>query len=873
MRAALTSFFLALEMVCPPQFRREYGAAMRRDFEAGVRDELRARGRLATLGFACGAYADLLLAALREFTAMLVRDFTFAFRSLRKTPLFAVIVVTTLALAIAANASVFSVLRAVILAPLPYPAAERLVALTGTKDGNSFALSLPDFRDLRARATSFAALAAFSTKSGTLTGRGLPLRLLGVQASPGLFETLGVAPLLGRVFATADGRPGAPRSIVISEALWRGAFGADLNAIGTNLTLDDKSFRVIGVMPGTLRQPNFDDRDLEDESFWVPLDLNSKDPSFSRGAHYFQAVGRLRPRATLENARVEAATIYDRLRVENPVDDKHFGVAVESAYETIVGSARPLLVAIFAAVAGVLLVACANVANLLLSRAASRDREFAIRTAVGASRGRLAMQLLVETFALTAFGGAFGGGLAVLALRAFVASSPAGLPRVSDVSFDGRGALYTLGIVAFCTVVAGVVPAFSLSRRSVGEALKSSGGGGEAARGARVRGLLVVAEVALTLALVVSSGLVVRSFFALTAQPLGFEPAGLTAATVQIPPSAASDAAAVAFISRIGERVRALPGVTDAAWSYSAPFTRRSFELGFDFAGRRAASGDSPASQMNVVSPEYFETMRQAVIAGRTFVRNDFGSLRVAVVNEAFVRRFLGGRHALGAKLMLGVSSDAGPPRATSIAGIVADARTSYATAPLPTIYLPLGTIGTPNMLLSIRARPGTLRTADVGAVFASVDPLAARPKLTPFASYVSDDTAQTRLAVATLGSLAFVALALSLAGIYAVVSYGVARRTHEFGIRMALGARAWDVVRSAIYGAMRLVAAGVLAGIVIAASTTHLLAAQLYDVAPLDPLTFGCVTFALALAALVAALVPASRATRVDPAVALRYE
>ncbi|MBD5604628.1 MAG: FtsX-like permease family protein [Candidatus Eremiobacteraeota bacterium] len=535
---------------------------------------------------------------------------------------------------------------------------------------------------------------------------------------------------------------------------------------------------------------------------------------------------------------------------------------------------RPLVLSIFAAVAGVLFVACANVANLLLSRAASRDREFAIRTAIGASRGRLATQLLVETFVFAAIGGAIGSAIAALCVRAVVASHPAGVPRASDIAFDFPAALYTLAIVALCTVVAGIAPALALSRRGVADALKSAGRGGDATRGARARAVLVIAEVALTLALVVSSGLFLRSFIALTSQPIGFEPAGLTTALVQVPPGASSDGAIRSFLDRVEERVRALPGVESTAWCYSAPFTRRTFGLSFEFANHRAPAGDSPSSQIDVVGPAYFATLRQRVIAGRTFSRNDMTSIRTAVVNEAFVRKFYGDGVALGKGLSLeDLSSDAGPHHVTRIVGVVADARSSYGVPPPPTLYLPLGFLGTPNMMLLIRARPGTLNAANVGAAFSAADPLVARPKLRPYASYLNDDTAQTRLAAITLGALAFVALALSLAGIFAIVSYGVAQRTHEFGIRMALGARAWHVVRSAVGSAMRLVGAGVVLGLVVAACTTRLLADQLYSVAALDPLTFGTVAATVALAAFVAALIPATRATRVDPIVALRYE
>jgi putative ABC transport system permease protein len=871
--AALYAIFRALQLACPPEFRREYGAAMRLDFAQGLRDELHVHGALAALTFAFGAYADLLFTALREIGAMIFRDFTFALRTLRHAPVFAGIVILTLALAIGANATVFSIVRAVVLAPLPYPDSGRLVALLGTKDAAPFSLSLPDFHDLTARSTGFSAVSAFAPRTGTLTGRGEPVWLAGFSATPGLFETLGVRPVLGRTFTLADAHPGAAPAVVISETLWRNAFHSDPRALGATLVLDAKAYRVIGIMPASLRQPDFDGRELEDESFWVPIDPNSTAREYGRGAHYFQAVGRLRPGASLASVRAELAARFARLAAEYPAEDKHFGVDVEPAYDRIVGDVRPLLIAIFAAVAGVLLVACANVANLLLSRAASRDREFAIRSAVGATRGRLVAQLLVETFLFAALGGLLGSGLAAIAVRAFVAAHPAGLPRVDEVRFDAPAASYTAAAVVLCTLIAGIAPALSLSRRGVAEALHWAGRAGDASRGARARGILVVAEVALTLALVVSSGLVLRSFVTLTSQPLGFDPSGVTIASVQVPSDATSDALVRSFLTRVADRVRALPGVDSASWCYSAPFTRRTFDLSFRFADRPAAAGQEPSSQIDVVDEHYFATLGQRVLRGRTLARGDMNAWRAAVVNEAFAREFNGGRAAIGAGLLLGMSDDAGRPVTTVIVGVVADARPSYSVAAVPTIYLPLGSVQTPYVLLLVRSHAGAANASALAAAFTSADSFVARPRVKPYADYLADDTAQTRLAAVSLGSLAFIALVLSLAGIYAVVSYGVAQRTHEFGIRMALGARAWSVIRSAVAGAMRLVAAGVACGLVVSACTTHLLAGQLYGVAPLDPLTFATVSFSLALAAFAAALVPAGRATRVDPVVALRYE
>ncbi len=849
---------------------------MRRDFADGVRDELRVHGRAAVLIFAAGAYADLLLTAAREFTAMFFRDLVYAFRSLRKTPGFSSVIVATLALAIGANATIFSIVRAVVLAPLPYAQSERLVALEGRVQGRPFSLSLPDFYDLRAASHEFAAMAAYSSNAQILAGLGEPRKVSGTIATSDLFATLGTRPELGRFFNDADARSGAAKVVVVSDDFWRTAMHADPQAIGRDVLLSGDAYRVIGVAPPGFQQPLFH-RGFARSQYWLVLPaVVTGSNEYSRGAHYFDGVGRLRDGASVAGAGEELSTIFARLAIAHPADDKRFGVATIGLYDELVGDVRPLLFAAFAAVAGVLLVACANVANLLLSRAATRDRELAVRVAIGASRGRIVAQLLTETFALALAGGILGAAGAALAVRAFVALDPPGIPRIGDVSFDGAAVLYTLAVVAIATFAAGAAPAFALSNRNVAASLKAAGRSGDASAGRRLRGALVISEIALTLALVVAAGLVVRSFVHLTGESLGFDAGGIRAiGQVDLPDRRYGTDAALqaAYFARGLERVRAIPGVSDAAWSCCAPFSDQDFSLDFDIVGRPAPAGESPSALNNLVTSDYFKLFRIPILSGRAFADTDrAGSPKVVIVNEAFAKRYFPGGSPLGARITWGGTP---PPGSTqydrTIVGVAGDVRDSYAKPQLPLIYLPDAQEPYSSETLYVRADSSAALAA--AAAVAGVDPSLPKPPVTLFATYLERDSARARVSALTLGALAIIALGLSIAGIFAVVSYGVAQRTHEFGIRMALGARAANIVRGVVGGAMRTALVGVLLGLVLAGAGTRFLADQLYDTAPLDPLTFGAVTLLIGFTTLAASFVPARRATQVDPVVALRYE
>lgn len=869
--------FRAALGLCPGNFRREYGTAIRDDFALAFAEERAVHGTVGALTYALGATGDLFITALREYAAMLFRDFSYAFRALRKTPSFTAVVVATLALAIGANAAVFSIVHAVVLAPLPYGDPDRLIALNALDHGTVFNFDLPDYAEIVHRnGAIFASYAAFHSERYTLTGQNEPQDLAGVQTTPRLFETLGLRPELGRFPNARETVRGAAKTVVVSDALWRTAFGADPSAIGKSVRLDGVAYRLIGIVPADFHQPQIR-RGFQAADVWTFLPEDGAGTNYDRGWHSFDAVARLQPGVSLSRVAPGVDVVVRQLARRYPSEDARFSVTATSLADALVGNVRALLFAIFAAVGAVLLVACANVANLLLSRAASREREFSVRIAVGASRGRIIAQLLVETFVLAFAGGALGIALAYGVVAFFVANHPPSIPRAEFVTVDVTSILYTLGVVVFCTLAAGLAPAFASSQRDVALALKNAGRGGDASSGARARSVLVACEIAMTLALVVGAGLVVRSFIALTAQPLGFE-ANLvtTVGGIDIPDSRyRTDAAREAFMTRTIARLRSIPGIEGVAWAFSAPFSTSNIGTTFKIVGRPVRTGFEPGAAVDPVGPDYFRVLHGTLLGGRAFTDDDrLGSALVVIVNETLAHTFFPGRSAIGQHIVpsISLSPDNVDPTRT-IVGVVADLRSSFTKQAEPEIYLPASQLPLGGSSLIVEAAPGTDPSAAVAAAVVSLDPLLPKPKVVALPSLLTHSVAVQQLTVAALTSLAFVALALSIAGIFAVVSYGVTQRTHEFGVRMALGADARQIVGMVLGGAMRLALIGIGIGLLVAGAGTRLLSDQLFDTQPLDPLTFASVTLLVIVASLIAALVPARRATRVDPIVALRYE
>ncbi len=855
---------------------------MCRDFCDALHEQRSIHGFFGAALFALGAYADVLRTGLREYGAVIFRDFLYAVRSMRKTPLFAFVVVATFAVAIAANATAFSILRGVVLAPLPYADASRLVSVTVMAQERPTGFSIPGFLDVSAQNRTLSSIAAYYPGGEpTLTAHGAARKVSAFIISPNFFEVLGVRPLVGRGLSPLDARLGSPRVIVISHDLWSAFFRSDPNIVGKSVDSDGVATRVIGVMPADFRQPGVIDG-FGRADVWMPL--QPAYPMYVRSSHYASAVGHLRRGVTVAGAGADLQAIFARLRTRYPTDDpRSAGVNVRSLQDALFGSVRPLFFAIFAAVGGVLLVACANVANLLLSRAATRVRELAIRAAVGASRRRILAQLLTETLVFAACGGIVGFLLAYFAVGSFVALHPANVPRAQDVTLGWVSALYTLGIVVFCTLAAGLAPAFTLSPHGLSNGLKASAHGGDAHHGVRARATLAATEIALALALVVTAGLVVRSYIVLTHQTLGFTPQDVLVSepVAMYGERFNADGAVLAFYERAMRRIRAVPGVRLAEWADAAPFMGRTASLSFDIVGHRSRPGELHAAGIGIVGPSFFRILGVALLRGRTFERSDgYAAARVVVVNAALARMYFPKAPVLGAQISLNFALGSKgevaskKPVLRTIVGIVDDTRDSYGRPGAPKMYLPFPQGPFPGLLLLAKTTPPQTHVANaIASAVTAADPLMAAPKIQSLDDFLAEDAAQARLSALTLLALAFVAFVLAIAGIYAVVSYGVAQRTHELGVRIAVGARATHVVNDVLGRALRIAAIGILAGIVLAAFAAHAIADQLYEIGPFDPLTFGAVVAAITLAAAAAALVPAWRAVRVDPSVALRYE
>ena len=800
-----------------------------------------------------------------------MQDLIFAMRGLRRKPLFAAIVISTLAIAIAANVSVFGVLRGILLSPLPYPDSERLVALsTVTPSGTKFSWSLPALLDVGAQSTTLTQIAGLAKKIGTLTGHGPPRSLRGVQATSALFELVGARPELGRFFNDVDVRANNAVAVV-SDSLWRTSLSADPKIIGKPISIDAISYTVVGVAPPNFVQPDTVSGNYQAD-FWTVLGRPGANPDYRRGRHFLQAYARLRTGAMLESTNAELAAIFNRLGRTYDADARWTARAT-SLTEAIVGPVRPLMIIAMAAVIAVLLVACANVANLLLTRGATRTGELAVRVAVGASGAQVISQLLTETVLLIALGGIAGTGLAMVAVRSFVELNPPGFPRLSDVRFDGAIAIYTFGVVALCVLVSGLGPALTVSRQSVAEVLKAGFQGADVRRGGRMRGWFVSLEIAMTFAVLVASGLLIRSFLSLTQVPLGFTSDDV----VVIPPSSlpgrryAADRAIIMFQDQVIRRVTAIPGVVDAAWTTHPPFSSSDYVLAFEIVGRPTAGGEFLAANLAAVGNSYFKTLHIPLLRGRTFDATDRqGSQPSIIVNEAFAHHYFAHGSPLGKRVILSFSN--AKPLMRTVVGIVGDARDTYAVAAQPRMYVPLAQMPDPSAFLAVRTQPNAKISRNLGSAIPAVDALLAAPVPFKMAELLARDASRARLFAIGLGTLAGIALFLSLAGIYAIVSYGVLQRTHEFGIRMAVGASTSHILLDVVGRAVRTIGTGFVLGLILSAVTSQALSDQLYGVSTLDPFTYLSVAIVLAAAAIIASIVPAIGATKTDPVTAIRY-
>jgi putative ABC transport system permease protein len=809
-----------------------------------------------------------------------VRDLRYALRALAARPGFTAVAVLTLALGIGANTAIFTIVNAVLLRPLPFADPDRLVLLLErTSQFPTITTSWPNYVDWRDQSRSYESIAAMRPLTMTLTGQGEPDRVAAKMVTASLLPTLGVSPPIGRGIGAGDDKAGAAGVVLLSDALWRRRFGAAADAIGRAITLDNQPYTIVGVLPAHFQL-------LQPADLLLPIGpwaatLPMEDRTWHPGIF---PVARLKRDADLPRAQAELDVISDRLARQYPEGNHGVTAEAKPLHDYAVQNVRQSLLVLVAAVGFVLLIACANVANLLLARAIGRQREIAIRTAIGASRLRIAGQLLVESVVLALGGGLTGLLLASWAVPLLAALAGANTPGAGAIGLDPAALLFTIVVSAATGVVFGIAPALQTSRVDVSAAMNDGGRGAAAgARHHRLRSLLVVAEMALATMLLVGAGLLTRSLVRLQDVSPGFNPAGVLVADAPLSPvKYATAAQRNAFVDRVRDRLRTLPGVTHGEVATSPPFSGNGSSIHFNITGRPPKGPeDYIITGYRAISDGYFPALGVPLVAGRLFSNRDRDqSPPVAIVNESFVRRFLGGKpaQALGARSQLGTTPDDGAP-VIEIVGVVGDTKQAFETATQPTLYVPyqqypLEILGGMYRNLSIVLKTSGDAASAANSLRAAVQavdrdqPLA---RVRTMDEAMAESVSQPRLRTTLLVLFAAVALALSLIGVYGVMAYAVSERTHEIGVRIALGASAGDIRGLVVGEGSRLAAIGVGVGLIGALATSRALGALLFGVSATDPATFALAAIGLAIAGVVAAYVPARRASRIDPVVLLR--
>ncbi len=810
----------------------------------------------------------------------LLKDLRYSFRMLLKKPGFTVIAVLALAIGIGANSAIFSVINTVLLRPLPYNNPDRLIAVMEQSPQRGYPempISYANFADWVDQNHVFEELAAFRTDDFTLTGIGEPERVSGTRVSASLFPMLETQPLSGRVFGVAEDKPGAERVVVLSYRMWQRHFGSDPNVLGQPITLDDESYTIIGIMPQSFRFPavfTYAGKTVNQASdFWVPIaPALSETP---RGSHSSFAIGRLKAGVTLEEARAEMAAIESRLEQQYPDENTAIESRLLPLHEQAVAYIRPALMVLLSAVGFVLLIACTNVANLLLARAATRHKEIAIRTALGAGRLRLIRQLLTESLLLSLTGGGLGLLLAMWAVDGLAAIGPQDIPRLNEIGLDRWVLLFTFAVSVATGLIFGLVPALQASKPNLTEVLKDGARGATSSlRNNRIRSILVTTEIALSLLLLVGAGLMLRSFIRLQQVDPGFRTDNILTLNLSLSESRYPEKHQIAgFFQEAINKVRALPGVEAVGATSELPLSGGMSTSGFDIEGRPAPPPDEKMMAGNrAISPDYFSTMGISFIKGRDFTDMDNEKAAgVAIINQSLARLFFRDEDPIGKR----VSWDAKTNQWYSIVGVVSDIRhASLDEKAEPEIYLPYLQRPKPSLTLAIRTHTDSeSMLSAVRSEIQSIDKDQPIDEAMTMNQYLSDSISQRRFNTLLLGLFATLALGLALVGIYGVMSYSVTQRTHEIGIRMALGAKTTDVLKLVVGQGLMLALAGIAAGLAASFALTRLLSDLLYEVSATDFLTFASVSVLLAIAALLASYIPARRATRVDPMVALRYE
>jgi putative ABC transport system permease protein len=812
----------------------------------------------------------------------LLQDLKYAFRLFRRAPLFTAIAIATLALGIGATTGVFSVVDGVLLRPLPYSHPDRLVAVHWTRDvGAQQSFSAADFLDFSRQSRSVAAMAALRDDVFTLGVNGVPTQIDGVLVSPAFFDVFGTHPLVGRLFNASDATRGA-HLVVLSEGLWRQQFGADPQVVGRAIQIDQQAATIVGVVSASFTWPQAAVKLWALAPRGVPAPPMQVDGDYltQHGVRYLDVVGRLREGVALPAAEGELAAIGHRLAQDYPDDENGLRASLTPLREQLVGNVRPVLLVLMGAVSILLLIACINVANLLLARGAGRAREIGIRAALGASRWRLVRQLVTESVLLSMAGGAAGLLLAAWITDGLVRLAPSGLPRLDAVHVD-------LGVAAFAVLAAiatgmlfGSVPAWQVSKTGPAEALQA-GNTRSVAGGHRISNAMVVAQVALSLMLLIAAGLMARSLYSLMEQDPGFDPARVVSADVILPSSRyQTNEQQVAFYERFLDRLQAQGPMKNAAIVFPLPLASGgSAHASFTIAGRPPLPADvHPSAGMNIVSPGYFHVMHIPLLQGRALTdedRLDGSPTHGLVINRTMSRQYWPNQNPLGAKVDLGFTATGEDKTYFTVVGVVADTRTgSLQSAPGPEIYLSYREFMLPFMTAVVRTDAGTAGVATaLRSAIAGIDPDLGIGRVRPMPDVLSRAVSQPRLRALVLGAFAVLALVLASIGIYGLVSYSVATRTREFGIRLALGAERGSVISLVLGGGLRVLLLGVAIGLAGAWAATRVMSGLLYGVTATDPLTYAALAALLVAVGVLASYIPARRATRVDPLTALRSE
>ena len=802
------------------------------------------------------------------FTSIL-RDLRYAARTLARNPGFACVSVLALALGIGANTAIFTVVNSVLLQPLRFEKPEQLVVVRerNLKAGfPEFSLSPGNYAGFRDENHSFSGIAAYAGTGMNMSGGSEPERLRGSRVTLNFFQVLGHTPFLGRTFTGQEGQLGSHRVAIISNGLWQRRFAGARDVLGRKMKLNEEIYTVVGVMPADFQFPSRVD-------IWTPLAMNLRNWQ-QRGGHYLGGIGRLKPGVTLANAQTDLNAVAARAEKQFPDSNSGWDSTLTSLQEAVVGRVRPAMLTLTAAVGFVLLIACVNLANLLLSRSAVRRREIGIRSSLGAGRARLIRQLLTESVLLATLGAVVGVALAWAGTRLLVNLSPTILPRAKEITMNAQALGFTAAIAVLTGLLFGLAPALHMATTDLMSALREGGRGNAIGfRRNRLRSVLVVGEVAMALVLLSAAGLLMRSFYRLQGMDPGFDPHNMLTFRTNLPAAKyATDEAQVSFYNRALERVRALPGVTAAGAAQIFPLAGDDYILTFVQIGKPPVpEGNQPSAAYYAASTGYFRALRIPVKAGRDFNDHDDAAGKpVAIISESMARQFYRNENPLGQQIQMGNGS-----KPAEIVGIVGDVRDQeLENTGRPAVYEPAAQIPFNAMYFGVRtqADPAGI-TAGVRAALREMDPELPLDGVGTVDALVATSLAQRRLSMLLMAVFAGLALALAMVGIYGVIAYAVTQATQEIGIRMALGARRSDVLKMIFgYGGVLLVA-GLVLGLGAAWGTGRLLATQLFEVKTTDPATYAAVAGTLLFTGLLACAVPAFRAMRVDPLVALRNE